>query len=153
MPSPRSVRRTPAAPHTGTRLPHASVAHFDMIYFNLSVAGVPLFKADRGAPPVMGLLPIYVCEILRKDTLHHYSVLNSTMAFSRRPCTTRKFPWARGILPSRYPWADVPPPISGKQQRRGPPTWPKVAEGTSVWQDHVGRVGVARRRSSDSRES
>ena len=30
-----------------------------MLYFNLSVAGVPLFKADRGAPPVMGLLPIY----------------------------------------------------------------------------------------------
>ena len=46
-------------PHTGTRLPHASVAHFDTLYFNLSVAGVPLFKADRGAPPVMGVLPIY----------------------------------------------------------------------------------------------
>ena len=30
-----------------------------MLYFNLSVAGVPLFKADRGAPPVMGVLPIY----------------------------------------------------------------------------------------------
>ena len=46
-------------PHTGTRLLHASVAHFDVLYFNLRVAGVPLFKADRGAPPVMGLLPIY----------------------------------------------------------------------------------------------
>ena len=46
-------------PHTGTRLPHASVAHFDMLYFNLRVAGVPLFKADRGAPPVMGVLPMY----------------------------------------------------------------------------------------------
>ena len=33
-------------PHTGTRLPHASVAHFDVLYFNFSVAGVPLFKAD-----------------------------------------------------------------------------------------------------------
>ena len=30
-----------------------------MLYFNLRVAGVPLFKADRGAPPVMGVLPIY----------------------------------------------------------------------------------------------
>ena len=55
----RTVRAPCTAPHTGTRLPNASVAHFDMLYFNLRVAGVPLFKADRGAPPVMGLLPIY----------------------------------------------------------------------------------------------
>ena len=48
----RPARQAPTAPHTaphtGTRLPHASVAHFDMLYFNLSVAGVPLF-AERAA--------------------------------------------------------------------------------------------------------
>ena len=26
-----------------------------------ATAGVPLFKADRGVPPIMGLLPIYRC--------------------------------------------------------------------------------------------
>ncbi len=59
----RPARQAPTAPHTaphtGTRLLRASVAHFDVLYFNLRVAGVPLFKADRGAPPVMGVLPIY----------------------------------------------------------------------------------------------
>ena len=59
----RPARQAPTAPHTaphtGTRLLHASVAHFDVLYFNLRVAGVPLFKADRGAPPVMGVSPIY----------------------------------------------------------------------------------------------
>ena len=47
------------ANHPGHLSQPASVAHFDMLYFNLRVAGVPLFKADRGAPPVMGVLPIY----------------------------------------------------------------------------------------------
>ena len=61
----RTVRAPCTAPHTGTRLPNASVAHFDMLYFNLRVAGVPLFKADRGAPPVMGLLRIYRSTVLK----------------------------------------------------------------------------------------
>ena len=39
------------APHTGTRLPHASVAHLDGDYLGLETAGVPFFyEADRGSP-------------------------------------------------------------------------------------------------------
>ena len=90
--------------------------------------------------------------VLRKDTLYHYSVLNSTMAFSRRPCTTQ-LPLGPGHPPISISIGGCSPPHICKQQGRGPPAWPKVAEGTSVWWDHVGRVGVARRRSSDSRES
>ena len=57
----RPARQAPTAPHTaphtGTRLLHASVAHFDVLYLGLETAGVPLFKADR--PPTANLYQIY----------------------------------------------------------------------------------------------
>ena len=48
---PGLARPLHTAPHTGTRLPHASVAHFDGDYLGLETAGVPFFyEAYRGSP-------------------------------------------------------------------------------------------------------
>ena len=70
----RTTRRSPplrthptaphTAPHTGTRLPHASVAHLDVLCFNLCDcrAGVPYLRPTGGRPPCNGGvtdLPIY----------------------------------------------------------------------------------------------
>ena len=64
MPSPRSVqqdrlppRRTPPAHRH--QAPSCLGRPLRRALLHLRVAGVPLFKADRGAPPVMGVLPIY----------------------------------------------------------------------------------------------
>ena len=46
-----TIRSPHTAPHTGARLPHASVAHLDVLYLGLETAGVPFFyEADRGSP-------------------------------------------------------------------------------------------------------
>ena len=123
-----------------------------------AILDVPVDRHGPRCPPgcpAAAMVPSRVCVcvlVLRKDTLYHYSALNSTMAFSRRPCTTQ-LPLGPGHPPISESMGGCFPPHICKQQRRGPPAWPKVAEGTSVWHAHVGRVGVARRRSSDSRES
>ena len=54
-----------------------------MLYFNLRVAGVPLFKADRGTPPVMGLLPIYRSTESKK--LESQKLEPADMGWRRRP--------------------------------------------------------------------
>ena len=70
---------------------HASVAHFDVLYFNLRVAGVPLFKADRGAPPVMGVLPIYRSTTLTAHS-HFRGAVHDSVAKGGSLCSSRVAP-------------------------------------------------------------